>query len=132
MIVVSLVGLAINVATNIIVIPIYGINGAATAYLFSEIVTLCGVYLVFRRDLGLRIPVARILVRPAAVGILCVLLFGVVLSAPSRGLVAAGVLGAGEVALYVVVLYLLGGIPDELHDALVRLRARVFVSGRSA
>ena len=37
MIVVSLVGLAVNVMTNIIVIPMYGINGAATVYLFSEL-----------------------------------------------------------------------------------------------
>ena len=52
MIVVSLLGLAINVIANIIVIPIYGINGAAMAYLISEGVTLCGVYIVFRRDVG--------------------------------------------------------------------------------
>ena len=131
MIVVSLMGLAVNVMTNIVVIPTYGINGAATAYLFSEFVTLCGVYIVFRRDVGLKIPLAAILVRPLAVGSLCILLFGIILSSGSRGLVGAGALAAAEVTLYVVSLYLLGGIPDELHEAIVKLRARVFVARRS-
>ncbi len=132
MIVVSLVGLAINVVTNIVVIPTYGINGAATAYLFSELVTLCGVYLVFRRDVGLKVPLVRILVRPVAVGIICVVLFRSILSARSQGLATAGVLAGGEVTLYVLVLYLLGGIPDELHTALVKVRTRLWASSRSA
>jgi hypothetical protein len=46
--------------------------------------------------------------------------------------VTAGVLAGGEVTLYVLVLYLLGGIPDELHAALVKVRTRLFASSRSA
>ena len=129
MIVVSLLGLAVNVITNIIVIPIYGINGAATANLFSEFLTFCGVYLVFRHDVGFRLPLVRILVRPVAVGMLCVLLFGVVISTSSRGFLVSGVLAGAEATLFVAVLYLIGGIPDELHGVLMKLKARV--TGRS-
>ncbi len=50
-------------------------------------------------------PTGTILVRPVAVGIMCVLLFRVILSRQSRGLVVAGVLAGGEVVLYVGVLY---------------------------
>ncbi len=125
MIVVSILGLAVNVITNVIVIPMYGLDGAASAYLASELVTLCGVYLVFRSGVGLKVPLVRILLRPVAVGVLSVLLFGVLLSSGSRGFVVAGALAVGEVAFYVGVLYLLGGIPDELHNAMVKLGARV-------
>ena len=131
MVVVSILGLVVNVMMNLLVIPLYGINGAATAYLVSELVTLCGVYLVFRRDVGLRIPVGRILVRPVAVGVLCILVFRVLLSSGSRGLVVAGMLAAGEVALYVGTLSVLGGIPDDLHGALARMKRRMAVAGRS-
>ena len=96
MIVVSILGLAVNVITNLMVIPIYGMNGAASAYLASELVTLCGVYIVFRSGVGLKVPFVRILMRPVAVGVLCVLLFGVLLSSGSRGLVVAGALAAGR------------------------------------
>ena len=130
MVVVSILGLVVNVMMNLLVIPLYGINGAATAYLVSELVTLCGVYLVFRRDVG-RIPVGRILVRPVAVGVLCILVFRVLLSSGSRGLVVAGMLAAGEVALYVGTLSVLGGIPDDLHGALARMKRRMAVAGRS-
>jgi O-antigen/teichoic acid export membrane protein len=131
MVVVSVVGLAVNVMMNVIVIPVYGIDGAATAYLVSELVTLCGVYLVFRRDVGLRIPLGRILARPAVVGMLCILVFRVGLSSASRGLVVTAALAAGQVVLYVGVLSMLGGIPDEWQQMVENIKRRVTVVRRS-
>ena len=117
MIVVSLVGLAVNVITNIIVIPIYGINGAATAYLFSELVTLCGVYLVFRRDVGLRIPLVK---DSGATGRRRDAVYPVVRCGPvisSRGWWSSPEF-CRRCRGHVVsspFSHLLGGIPDELH-----------------
>jgi O-antigen/teichoic acid export membrane protein len=69
MLAVSIAGLMLNVAANLVVIPRFGINGAAWATCGSELVTLMGVYIIFRKDVGVRTPILIPLIRPVLVAV---------------------------------------------------------------
>ena len=86
MIIVSAVGLVLNVGVNLIFIPRYGINGAAAATLISEFVALIGVRAIYARDVGAKVSLIRLSLRPIAVGIVVTVLARYLDSARERSL----------------------------------------------
>jgi O-antigen/teichoic acid export membrane protein len=124
MLIVSLAGLVVNVASNIAVIPRFGIDGAAWATVGSELVTLVGVYVVFRRDVGVRVSLVAPLVRPLVVGL--------VLCAVAQRFLSSGSRQGLEVLAYVPVvaivyfglLALLRGLPEDVVTGLRRISFR--------
>jgi O-antigen/teichoic acid export membrane protein len=114
MIIVSAVGLALNVVLNVVLIPRYGINGAATATLISEFIALVGVRIVYARDIGSKLSLTKLSARPIAVGAVVVTFAHYVLirgwNAPISTVAWAPVI----VILFLALLALTGGLPEEV------------------
>jgi O-antigen/teichoic acid export membrane protein len=111
---VSVAGLVLNVATNVIAIPRYGINGAATATLLSEVVTLAGVRYFFRRDVDVPVSLTSSLTRPVGAGLTVVAMTHFVLvrswSPPIASLAWVPVVAV----MYFGLLALVGGLPEDV------------------
>jgi O-antigen/teichoic acid export membrane protein len=114
LLVVSVATLVLNIAINLILIPKFGASGAAGALLASEIVSLVATYVVFRHLSGVRVRwmgLWRPIVAAAAVLVLL----------PLRGslwshlvpVMAVVVGGAVVTGIYLLVLAVVGGVPDE-------------------
>jgi O-antigen/teichoic acid export membrane protein len=119
---VSIACLLLNVVGNVIVIPHWGINGSASVTLFSEAVALVGVAYVFVRDVGPRIPWRNVLFKPVLVGTVLTLAFYFPLRSATRGVVLTGVLAVCQIALYLVALLCIRGLPEEYTGALASIR----------
>jgi O-antigen/teichoic acid export membrane protein len=114
--------LALNIVLNLILIPRLGPSGAANALLVSEIVSLIVTYRVFRHLSGIRVRWGT-LWRPtiAASAIFVLTLLG---NAEWASLGPVGSLlvgGCGAMAVYSLVLLLIGGIPHEITGLLHRM-----------
>jgi len=122
MLYVSVGGLVLNICLNVIVVPTYGINGAATVMIASEALILLGTYWVFRTRVGQRIPVFSRVVRAVCAGVVTVVLFKVVLT-PNQASLAQTVLAAlGVTVFYLAVLAVFGGWTDEMKSLARRVR----------
>jgi O-antigen/teichoic acid export membrane protein len=115
LLVVSIGVLAANVGINLLVIPLYGPIGAASALLGTEVASLVATYFVFRHVSGIRVRWIS-LWRPAIAS-------GAVLSlAAARGslwahqnrILALLIGGSLVVVVYTVALVVVGGLPEEL------------------
>jgi len=112
--VMSLVSLILNVALNLVAIPKFGINGAATATLCCEVISLALFMRLVRRETGVRTRVIRALARPFAAGLVtCLALAPIYLRNDLK--VAYGLaLIPAVCVLYFVSLALLRGLPSDL------------------
>jgi O-antigen/teichoic acid export membrane protein len=121
-----LVVLAVNLALNLVLIPVFKINGAATALVVSEAVSLVTIAAVYARVGKLpRFHEPAKIVLAGAVMIACVLgtrdALGAVFSSPVATLLAGGTL---SFAVYVLVLRQLGAVPPAASAAVANLLRR--------
>jgi O-antigen/teichoic acid export membrane protein len=112
----------INVVGNIIVIPHWGINGAATVTLVSEGIAILGVAYVFRRDVGPRIPWAKVLTAPVLVAGTLAAIFYFPLGSSTRGLVLSAAFAICEVAIYFGILYATSNLPEDYAELIGSIR----------
>jgi O-antigen/teichoic acid export membrane protein len=112
--VVSLVGLVLNVVLNVLAIPKFGINGAATATFVCEIISLAMFVRLVRRDIQVRIRVLRPLAKPFTAGVLtCAVLAPIYLRGDLR-IIYGLILMPVTCIVYFVTLAILRGFPPEL------------------
>jgi O-antigen/teichoic acid export membrane protein len=112
--------LPLNLGLNLALIPAWGANGAAAAWVLSELVILAALAALYRRFARLprleRAPqVLTATAAAAGVGLLKV----VVLPGSAHALVVLMVGGVLTVAVYVLALYALRAMPSEVHQHLV-------------
>jgi len=125
MVVVIIVGLGVNVALNLALIPTYGPAGAAVALVLSELFVLVCEAVLIRRHL-FALPIGRLVAKPALAGSVVAPL--AILATPIPGLVIAPACAM----LYAATLLALGYIArDEwepvtgpLRGGLARVRSR--------
>ncbi|HEV3188780.1 MAG TPA: flippase [Acidimicrobiales bacterium] len=122
MIIVSAIGLVLNVGLNLLFIPRFGINGAATATLISEFVALIGVRFIFGRDVGAKLSLTKISVRPVVVGVAVTLFARYVILGSWHASIATVAWAPGIVLLYLGLLALTGGLPEEVDYARRKLK----------
>ena len=122
---VSLVCLVLNIVGNVLVIPRWGINGSATVTLISEAIALLGVAYVFRHDVGPSIPWPSVLTKPLLVGTALTLTFYFPLHSTTKGIGLTGILSVCQIAMYLGILLVVRGLPDDYALALRQLRHRV-------
>lgn len=117
---VSLGVLPLNVALNVLLIPIWGARGAALAFGLSEAAVLAAVCLLYRRFAALPRPhrLPQVVAAACAMGAVALLK----LVPPADGAGPAVILFAGSalsVVVYTASLYALGAMPREVHTNLV-------------
>jgi O-antigen/teichoic acid export membrane protein len=114
-IVVSVVGLVLNVVLNIIAIPRWGITGSAYATLISEFIALILIRFVYSKDVDARTSLLASAAKPVLVGAI-VLAVGRFLLVPARDANSvASLLWTPVIALlYVGLLALVRGLPSDI------------------
>ena len=123
MVVVSAVGLVLNVALNIVLIPRMGINGSALSTLISEFIALLGVRYIFAKDVGAKVALTRLSLRPVLVGTGVTFFARYALLHSWHASILTVLWAPGIVVLYFVVLALIGGLPDELAYAREKIKS---------
>ena len=124
LVIVSAIGLVLNVGLNLTLIPKYGINGSALSTLISEFVALIAVRWVFAKDVGTKVSLTRLSLRPVLVGTL-VTFFGRYVLLRSWHAPVMTVLWAPVIlVLYFGVLSLTGGLSEELAFAAEKVKSR--------
>jgi O-antigen/teichoic acid export membrane protein len=121
MIIVSAVGLVLNVGLNLAFIPRYGINGAASATLISEFIALVGVRAIYGRDVGSKLSLTQLSFRPIIVGAGVTLFARYVLLGSWNAPVDTVLWSPVIAALFIGVLALTGGLPEEVRFARQKL-----------
>lgn len=111
---VSIAGLVLNVALNIAAIPRWGIRGAATATLISEVVALIGVWFVYVRDVDHDSALLASSWRPVVVGT-CVVAVAQLAFGGSTSLITL-LWAPLVVAAYVAGVALLRGLPEDVRS----------------
>lgn len=114
MIIVSAVGLVLNVGANILLIPRYGIDGAATATLISEFIALLGVRAIYARDVRSKLSLTKLSIRPIAIGIIVTLFARYLLLRSWHAPIASVAWAPLIVVLFFGLLALSGGLPEEV------------------
>ena len=106
---VGLATLALNVGVNLLVIPRFGVVGAASVVVASEAVMALGTWIVLRRATELRLPVLRLCSRPVLAALVTVGLLRGVFGLVPQHLGAIALVGLAVVGCYAVVLAATGG-----------------------
>jgi O-antigen/teichoic acid export membrane protein len=114
MIFVSAVGLVLNVGINLLLIPRYGINGAATATLISEFVALVGVRAIYARDVRSKVSLTKLSVRPIVIGVVVTLFARYLLLRSWHAPVATVAWAPLIVVMFLGLLALTGGLTEEV------------------
>lgn len=102
-----------NVGLNLLLIPRYGLVGAATATVIAEGLVILLGYGILARS-GLRLPVSPVVPSLLAAGAMALVLQ---LAGAKGNLLVAIVLGA---VVYTIILWAVRGIPPEIRDAVSR------------
>lgn len=121
---VSAFGLIFNVGLNIALIPRFGINGSSFATLISEFVALVGVRWIFAKDVGTKVALTRLSLRPVLVGAVVTFFGRYVLLRSWHAPVVTVVWAPIIVVLYFGVLALVGGLSEEVAFASEKIKAR--------
>jgi O-antigen/teichoic acid export membrane protein len=113
----SLIGLVLNVALNLVLIPSFGIRGSAAATTLCELILSVVMARIIRKDLGVTPHVFRASWRAAiAAAVPCLALWHWYAHGKASSL-AGFLLAIPATALFVLVLFLLRGIPSEVVPA---------------
>jgi O-antigen/teichoic acid export membrane protein len=128
LVVVSVVGLVLNVALNIALIPRMGINGSALSTLISEFFALIGVRYVFSKDVGTKVSLTRISLRPVLVGAMVTLFARYAILHSWHAPIVTVLWAPGILVLFFVVLALVGGLQEEM--AFAREKVKSHLRGR--
>jgi O-antigen/teichoic acid export membrane protein len=123
LVVVSAFGLVLNVVLNVILIPKMGINGSALSTLISEIIALIGVRWVFAKDVGTKVALTRLSLRPVLVGTLVTLFSRYVLLRSWHAPVVTVLWAPAILVLYFAVLALVGGLHEEMTFASEKVKS---------
>jgi O-antigen/teichoic acid export membrane protein len=118
MLLVSLVGLAVNVGLNFWAIPRYGVNGAAVVTTISECVMAFGTFKVFHSKVGHTISVLPLLARPIFAAAGSVGVVHLLCGPESVALMPTIVRGVVVVVAFAGLLAVLGGWPREVSEML--------------
>ncbi len=129
-VIVSAIGLVLNVGLNLVMIPRFGINGAATATLVTEVITLVGTRIIFQRDVGVKISLAKLSLRSLLTGIAVVLFGRYVLLHSWHASTATILWFPGIFFLYLLLLALAGGLNEEVALASEKLKGLVKQRGK--
>jgi O-antigen/teichoic acid export membrane protein len=100
-----IIGTVLNVVLNVLLIPRFGISGAAAATILSEIVMLAAMFLWFRDILF--VPFLTFTFKPVAATALMMLFLLLLWKIPTIPLIAVGI------AVYLFAIWLLKGITGE-------------------
>jgi O-antigen/teichoic acid export membrane protein len=121
---VSLIGFVLNVAMNLVLIPFFGIRGSAAATTMCEVLLSMVMAYIIRKDLGVTPHILRASWKAAiAAAVPCSVLWP--WYADGKASSPAGLLlTIPASALFVLVLFLLRGIPNELVPAVRGLLGR--------
>jgi O-antigen/teichoic acid export membrane protein len=118
LVIVGIIGLLVNVAGNLILIPLWGFMGAAWMTLLTEGVIVLVTALMLKRDVGLGAPDLR---RMARVVLAAAILAGLLLGLREAGLPLAGLLAASAV-VYPLLVVTVGGLSVAELRGLIRSR----------
>jgi len=121
MIFVSALGLVLNVGLNLLLIPKYGIDGSATANLISEFIALVGVRAIFGRDVGAKLSLTNISIRPIVVGVVVTLFARYILLGSWHAPISTVAWAPVIVILFLALLALTGGLTEEVAFARQKL-----------
>lgn len=122
--VMSVVSLVLNVALNLVLIPLLGIVGAALATLACEVISLVLFMGLVRREMALRVRVVGALVRPVlAGGVTCAVLAPLYTRAALSVGAEVALMGA-TLLVFLVALFALRGVPREATDYLRAVAGR--------
>ena len=127
---ISLLGLVINGILNVAMIPSLGLGGAALATVLSELFVAGALIYNFWRSTGFLIPLWRHGVRPiiaAGVALLATSLLPTIMG-PALASIALG--AAVLTLLFVGILWLIGGLPQEGRDVVSWIVSRLRRSPR--
>ncbi len=130
LVVVSAIGLVLNVGLNIALIPTLGINGSALSTLISEFIALIGVRYVFAKDVKAKISLTGISLRPVLVGVLITFFARYALLRSWNAPVVTVLWAPAILVLYFGVLALVGGLREEV--AFAREKATSRFGGRNS
>jgi O-antigen/teichoic acid export membrane protein len=122
---VSAIGLVLNVALNIVLIPTWGINGSALATLISEFISLVGVRFIFAKDVGTKVSLTRVSLRPVVVGAVVTLFARYVLLHSWHASTVTVLWTPVILVLFFGVLALVGGLSEELTFATSKIKSRL-------
>lgn len=128
LVIVSGAGLIFNVALNVILIPKMGIDGSALSTLISEFFALVGVRWIFAKDVGTKVSLTRLSLKPVVVGTAVTAFGRFVLLRSSYAPVTTLLWAPVVLILFFGILAASGGMSEEM--AFVLERARSFVRGR--
>lgn len=120
----SLIGLVLNVALNLILIPPFGIRGSAAATTICELLLSMVMARIIRKDLGVTPHIFRASWRAAlAATVPCVVLWH--WYAHGKASSPAGLfLAIPTAVLFALILFLLRGVPSEVHTTIRELLFR--------
>jgi len=113
-VVVSATGLVLNVGLNVILIPRLGINGSALATLISEFIALVGVRWVFAKDVGAKVALTRLSLRPLFAGAVVTVIGRYALLRSWHAPVMTVLWAPVILILFIAVLSLIGGLSEEI------------------
>lgn len=120
LILVSAVGLIANICANVVVIPYFGIIGAAWATFGTELLTVVGMAIVFKKEFGTSSRFVRLTLRPLLAGVASVAAFRVFTQPSSVNVKSAILLSPLLVVFYSLALWLFRGFPDGLVSVILR------------
>ncbi len=131
MIFISIVSLFLNLGINLIFIPRFGIVGAAWATVITEFIAMIAGYHLFKKQTNVKIHL-RIIMKPLFAA-LCSLALGLVFyNSLSKGNALLDCILASAIIVcpYFIILYFIGGLPEEIKDGINKV-LRVFIKGYS-
>ncbi len=99
------IGTAINIGLNLILIPVFGIRGAAIATIISEVVMLGAMFLWFKEILF--VPLHKYLIKPSVATLIMLILMFLLWKVPTICLIIVSILA------YTVVILLVKGITKQ-------------------
>jgi hypothetical protein len=101
-----------------------GINGSALSTLISEFIALIAVRWVFAKDVGTKVSLTRLSLRPVFVGALVTFIGRYVLLRNWHAPVMTVLWAPAILVLYFGILALVGGLSEELTFAMEKVKSR--------
>lgn len=124
LVIVSAIGLVLNVGLNVALIPRLGINGSALSTLISEFIALIAVRWVFAKDVGTKVSLTRLSLRPVFVGTLVTFISRYALLRSWHAPVMTVLWAPAVLVLYFGILALIGGLSEELAYVAEKVKSR--------